>query len=83
MRLLSDAELARLRPAETHAFPGPIPTQVVSIDEPALVRLLADRDERARLGNAAYTRLTTRFSLDGFAASIFAAFDEAVADGIR
>ena len=49
----------------------------------ALVRLLADRDERARLGNAAYTRLTTRFSLDGFAASMFAAFDEAVADGIR
>jgi glycosyltransferase involved in cell wall biosynthesis len=49
----------------------------------ALVRLLADRDERARLGNAAYARLTTRFSLDGFAARMFAAFDEAVADGIR
>jgi predicted TIM-barrel fold metal-dependent hydrolase len=33
MRLLSDAELARLRPAETHAFPGPVPTQIVSSDE--------------------------------------------------
>ena len=33
MRLLSDAELARLRPAETHSFPGPIPTQIVSSDE--------------------------------------------------
>jgi predicted TIM-barrel fold metal-dependent hydrolase len=33
MGLLSDAELARLLPAETHAFPGPIPTQCVSSDE--------------------------------------------------
>jgi len=33
MRLLSDAELQRLLPAETHAFPGPIPTQIVSSDE--------------------------------------------------
>jgi len=33
MRLLSDAELKRLRPAETHAFPGPVPTQIVSSDE--------------------------------------------------
>jgi uncharacterized protein len=33
MRLLSDEELATLRPAETAAFPGPVPTQVVSSDE--------------------------------------------------
>ena len=33
MRLLSDDELAALRPAETAAFPGPVPTQVVSSDE--------------------------------------------------
>lgn len=33
MRLLSDAELTQVLPAETHAFPGPIPTQIVSSDE--------------------------------------------------
>ena len=33
MRLLSDAELQALSPSETAAFPGPIPTQIVSNDE--------------------------------------------------
>jgi predicted TIM-barrel fold metal-dependent hydrolase len=33
MRLLSDKELRALLPAETAAFPGPIPTQSVSSDE--------------------------------------------------
>jgi hypothetical protein len=33
MRLLSDKELKALLPAETAAFPGPIPTQSVSSDE--------------------------------------------------
>jgi predicted TIM-barrel fold metal-dependent hydrolase len=33
MRWLSDAELAGLAPAERAAFPGPIPTQIVSSDE--------------------------------------------------
>ncbi len=33
MRLLSDAEIAALKPAERAAFPGPIPTQIVSNDE--------------------------------------------------
>src|SRR5690242_8688573 len=33
MGLLSDREIAALRPAETHAFAGPIPTQSVSSDE--------------------------------------------------
>ena len=33
MRLLSDEELRALRPAETAAFAGPIPTQIVSSDE--------------------------------------------------
>jgi predicted TIM-barrel fold metal-dependent hydrolase len=31
--LLSDAEIAALQPAERAAFPGPIPTQIVSSDE--------------------------------------------------
>jgi hypothetical protein len=33
MRLLSPAEMDRLLPAETHAFRGPLPTQIVSSDE--------------------------------------------------
>ena len=33
MRLLSDAEIAALQPAERAAFAGPIPTQIVSSDE--------------------------------------------------
>jgi uncharacterized protein len=33
MRLLSRDEVDRLRPAETHAFPGPVPTQIVSSEE--------------------------------------------------
>jgi hypothetical protein len=33
VRLLSPDELGRLLPAETHAFPGPIPTQIVSSEE--------------------------------------------------
>ena len=33
MRLLSEEEMGRLLPAETHAFPGPIPTQIVSSEE--------------------------------------------------
>src|SRR5215475_12915329 len=33
MRQLSDEELASLIPAETAAFPSPIPTQIVSSDE--------------------------------------------------
>ncbi|MEX2223489.1 MAG: hypothetical protein WEG40_17005 [Candidatus Rokuibacteriota bacterium] len=33
MRLLSPEELDRLLPAETHAFRGPVPTQIVSSEE--------------------------------------------------
>ena len=33
MGFLNQEELNRLLPAATHAFPGPIPTQVVSSDE--------------------------------------------------
>jgi len=33
MGLLSDEELKQLLPAETSAFPSPIPTQSVSSDE--------------------------------------------------
>lgn len=48
----------------------------------ALVELLRDEERRTALGRAAYVRLTTHFSLEGFAASMFGAFDEAVADGV-
>ncbi len=50
MGLLSDAELASLKPAETAAFPGPIPTQIVSSDEyfPA-PQTRAQREVEARL----------------------------------
>jgi glycosyltransferase involved in cell wall biosynthesis len=48
----------------------------------ALIPLLTDPARRARMGAAALERLTTRFSLDGFAAAMFGAFDEAVADGV-
>ena len=33
MNLLDPEELRRLLPAESHAYPSPIPTQVVSSDE--------------------------------------------------
>ena len=33
MRLLSQVELDQLLPAETHAFRGPVPTQIVSSEE--------------------------------------------------
>src|ERR1700687_3817432 len=33
MRLLTDDELKTLLPAATHAFPGRLPTQIVSSDE--------------------------------------------------
>jgi len=44
----------------------------------ALVALLRDPVRRARLGAAARERLLMRFSLEGFAAGVFAAFDDAV-----
>jgi glycosyltransferase involved in cell wall biosynthesis len=48
----------------------------------AAVQALLDDPERARrLGAAAHERLRTRFSLDGFAAEMFAAFDAAVEHG--
>jgi hypothetical protein len=33
MRLLSRVEMDRLRAAETHDFPGSVPTQIVSSEE--------------------------------------------------
>jgi glycosyltransferase involved in cell wall biosynthesis len=47
----------------------------------ALVALLRDPARRERLGAAAHARLATRFSLEDFAAGMFAAFDDAVAAG--
>jgi len=49
----------------------------------AVVALLEDGERRRRIGQAAYTRLTTEFTLERFAAGMFAAFDQAVADGVR
>jgi glycosyltransferase involved in cell wall biosynthesis len=47
----------------------------------AVSDLLHDAARRARMGAAAHERLTTAFSLDGFAATMFGAFDAAVRDG--
>ena len=47
----------------------------------AIASLLDDTERRARLGAAALGRLTTDFTLERFAAGMFAAFDEAVAEG--
>jgi glycosyltransferase involved in cell wall biosynthesis len=44
----------------------------------AVVRLAADPARRRRIGDAAFERLTTVFTLDGFAAAMFGAFDDAV-----
>jgi len=46
----------------------------------AVVRLLRDDVRRAAIGQGAFTRLTTRFTLEGFATAMFAAFDEAAAE---
>jgi glycosyltransferase involved in cell wall biosynthesis len=48
----------------------------------AITALLADDARRIRLGEEAAERLTTRFTLESFAAQMFAAFDAAVADGV-
>jgi glycosyltransferase involved in cell wall biosynthesis len=58
-----------------------VPPDDVDALASAVLGLLRDRDRRARIGAAAYARLTTAFSLDGFAAGMFAAFDAAVAAG--
>jgi glycosyltransferase involved in cell wall biosynthesis len=47
----------------------------------ALVALLGDPARRERLGAAARARLATRFSREGFAAAMFAAFEDAAAGG--
>lgn len=50
MRLLSDREKAELALAESHGFPGPIPTQIVSSDEFAPIpQTLAQREVEVRL----------------------------------
>jgi glycosyltransferase involved in cell wall biosynthesis len=47
----------------------------------AVVGLLRDDGRRHALGAAAFTRLETAFTLDGFARAMFDAFDRAVDDG--
>jgi len=50
MRLLSRDEMDRLLPAERHAFPGPVPTQIVSSEEYfPLPQSAAQRAVEARL----------------------------------
>ena len=48
----------------------------------AVVGLLRDEPRRRGLGAAALHRLQTTFTLAGFAATMFGAFDEAVRDGV-
>jgi predicted TIM-barrel fold metal-dependent hydrolase len=50
MRLISPSEMDRLLPAETHAFRGPVPTEIVSSEEylPS-PRTAAQREVEARL----------------------------------
>lgn len=48
----------------------------------AIVETLRDPAAGARLGAGAYARLTTHFTLEGFAARMFGVFDQAVADGV-
>jgi glycosyltransferase involved in cell wall biosynthesis len=47
----------------------------------AVTALLRDADARRRMGDAAYARLTGAFALDGFARTMFSAFDAAARDG--
>jgi glycosyltransferase involved in cell wall biosynthesis len=47
----------------------------------AVAALLDDPERARRLGAAAHERLRTRFSLPGFAAEMFAAFDAAAERG--
>jgi uncharacterized protein len=79
MGLLSDAELASLLPAETHAFAGPIPTQSVSSDEFMPVPQTPEqRRVEARLkevgGELARRQGMTRRRFFGTAAGMAAAF---------
>jgi glycosyltransferase involved in cell wall biosynthesis len=59
---------------------------LVPPDDPAVLAtavtaLLRDADVRRRMGDAAYARLTGAFALDGFARTMFHAFEAAVRDG--
>jgi hypothetical protein len=58
MRLLSPAEMNQLRPAETRAFRGPVPTQIVSSEEYfPTPQTAAQREVEARLkAKAEYER---------------------------
>ena len=48
----------------------------------AIIPLLKDPAARARIARAGHERLVHTFSLDGFARTMFGAFDLAVADGV-
>jgi glycosyltransferase involved in cell wall biosynthesis len=47
----------------------------------AVIGLLRDRSRRLAIGAAAYRRLTTEFTLDGWAATMFGAFAAAAENG--
>jgi len=68
--MLVDGESGRLVPPDD-------PTALAT----AVVALLADGDGRRRMGDAALARLTGAFPLEGFARTMFGAFDDAVRDG--
>ena len=84
MRFLSQDEIDRLSPAETAAFPGPIPTQIVSSDEYLPTPQTADqRQVEARLKDlggrlAKHQGLTRRafFRTAAGMASAFVAMNE-------
>lgn len=84
MRFLSQDEIDRLSPAETSAFPGPIPTQIVSSDEYLPTPQTADqRQVEARLKDlggrlAKHQGLTRRafFRTAAGMASAFVAMNE-------
>ncbi len=58
-----------------------VPPQDPAALAAAVVGLLRDDARRRAMGAAAFTRLETHFTLDGFARTMFEAFDQAVADG--
>ena len=60
--------------------------RLVPPDDPAalaaaIIELLQDEPRRRRIGDAALARLTGTFALDGFARTMFGAFDDAVRNG--
>jgi glycosyltransferase involved in cell wall biosynthesis len=60
-----------------------VPSQDRDALAAAVITLLRDPTRRATIGRSAYTRLTTEFTLDGWADVMFGAFDAAAAERRR